>query len=264
VILGLDAYKLKWIAIIGMILNHVIFALFEVLPVWSLFPLYAVGGLTFPIMGYFVVEGYRHTSNLKRYLLRLFIFGAVSIPFHILVFRGGFGMSILFTIILSILILVMYDKIKIRPLFWLIFVVLMVGTFIFVFDWFIIGPVVVLLYHVIGKESTRRIVPSVVAGASWLALSLISMAGMAAMQAKHGAEAYMEGIPAAWTDMNVLIASTTFGIGCIGAAFLIKGFNGERGKRMKWLFYAFYPLHLAALAAVALALGLIDFSLLGL
>ena len=72
---NLDAYKLKWIAIIGMILNHVAIALREVVPFGLQFPLYAVGGLTFPIMAFFVVEGYRHTSNLKRYMLRIFIFG---------------------------------------------------------------------------------------------------------------------------------------------------------------------------------------------
>jgi len=69
--LSLEAYKLKWIAIIGMPLNHMVFALWEILPMWLKFPLFAAGGVTFPIMAYFVVEGYRHTSNLKRYLSAL-------------------------------------------------------------------------------------------------------------------------------------------------------------------------------------------------
>ncbi|MCL1787473.1 MAG: hypothetical protein FWG38_05765 [Defluviitaleaceae bacterium] len=54
----LDAYKLKWVAVIGMILNHVVITWWEIIPALLRIPLYAAGGLTFPIMGYFVVEGY--------------------------------------------------------------------------------------------------------------------------------------------------------------------------------------------------------------
>ena len=68
---NLDAYKLKWIAIIAMALNHMVIAWWAAIPLWLAFPMYAVGGVTFPIMGYFVVEGYKHTSNFKKYILRL-------------------------------------------------------------------------------------------------------------------------------------------------------------------------------------------------
>jgi len=71
---NLDAYKLKWIAIIGMVLSHMVYAWQDIMPLWLMIPLMATGGLTYPIMGYFVIEGYKHTSDVKKYLLRLFVF----------------------------------------------------------------------------------------------------------------------------------------------------------------------------------------------
>jgi len=249
----LDAYKLKWLAIIGMIANHIVFALWEILPMWLAFPLYAAGGLTFPIMGYFVVEGYRHTRSVGKYVLRLLIFGAIAIPFHYLTFRA-FGLNIMFTIMLSVAALILNDKMKIRPLFWLVFILLLVASVVFMADWMIIGPIVVLLYHKIKNENVRRIVPAVVSGVFWLLLILFSMVGLAQMQAL-GIEDQMGG-PTLMTDMNFLKVSLTFIIGCLIAAFLIKGYNGERGRKMKWTFYAFYPIHLAVLGITSVALGL--------
>ena len=262
--LKLDAFKLKWIAIIGMILNHMVFAWYGFLPGWSLYVLYAAGGVTFPILAYFVVEGYKHTSNLFRYIMRLLIFAVISVPFHMIIF-GGLGLNILFTIILCLLSLLLYDKIKIRVLFWLIFVVLNIITAIFMFDWMIIGPIVVILYYLIRNENTRRIVPPIVAGVLWLSLSLFTIWGVSigtVVLDATGPDYAM--VVTGFGAMEVLMASPAFIIGCIAAAFLLKGFNGERGKRMKWLFYVIYPLHLAFLAGVALAMGLTDLSRFGL
>jgi len=263
---NLDAYKLKWIAIIGMILNHMVFAWWEVLPLWLAFPMYAAGGVTFPIMAYFVVEGYKHTSNLKRYFLRLFLFGLISIPFHILVFRDGFGMNILFTIILSLGALLLYDKIKTRVLFWISFVLLLIVSMILVMDWYIIGPIVVLMYYIIKNENKRRLLPGIVAGIFWFVFLGFGLWGVTVMQnamdAGYDLGDMFTGVAMDFFTVEFFLVGMTFIIGCVIGALLVRGYNGERGKRMKWLFYAFYPLHLAVLAAVALALGLVDFSVL--
>ena len=252
--LRLNAYQLKWIAIIGMILNHIVFAWWENLPIGLAIPLYAAGGLTFPIMSYFVVEGYRHTSNLKKYILRLLIFGIIAVPFHVLTFRMV-SLNIMFTIVVGLISLVLYDKIKFRPLFWLLFVVLCVLTILPVpFDWSIIGPIVVILTHAIKDESKRRVVPSIVAGVFILVITLITVATFDSLY-----EYTVDG-PGAYREFHLV--SLSFLAGCIVAAVLLKNFNGERGKRMKWLFYGFYPLHLAVLGGVALAMGLVELDVL--
>jgi len=255
-----DAFTLKWIAIIGMILNHMVFAWRAILPTWLMFPLYAAGGLTFPILAFFVVEGYRHTTNLKKYLLRLFIFGLIAIPFHILVFRMV-TLNIMFTIIMGIVMLILYGKIKRRALFWLVFVLLAPVSLLA--DWYFIGILVVVLYYAITNEKARRIVPAVASGVFWLLFTLLGIAGLATMEATPGMEAQVEFFHRTMGDMNFMLAQSTFIIGCLAAAFLLTRYNGERGKKMKWLFYAFYPLHLAVLAGVALALGLIDLDTIG-
>lgn len=249
--LKLDAFALKWIAIVGMILNHVVIAWWEMIPVWLAIPLYAAGGLTFPIMAYFVIEGYKHTSNLKRYILRLLIFGLISIPFHALTFRF-IGLNILFTIIMGIFAVMLYDKLKNRVLFWALFVLMALATLLPIpFDWSIIGIIVILLTHIIKDETKRRVVPSIVAGIFMLVASL-SLWGMNVLD-------FDIALPMGY-DATLSLVSTSFVIGCVAAAFLLKHFNGERGKRMKWLFYTFYPLHLAVLGLVALALGFVTLS----
>jgi len=254
----LNAYQLKWIAIIGMIMNHAVFAFWEVLPTGLAAVLYAAGGLTFPILAYFVVEGYKHTSSVKKYMLRLFIFGLIAMPFHILVLRQ-IGLNIMFTILLSVIILILHDKMKIRPLFWIVFVLLLIGSAVVTMDWAIIGPIIVLLYYRMKSENARRIVPPIVAGASVLLLTLFGMLGVSQLDA---ADALVK-FGSMMSDMNYWLVSLTFIFGCVGAALLLKNYNGERGKRMKWTFYAIYPIHFAILAAVGIVIRTLSFGVFG-
>ena len=132
----MDAYKLKWIAIIGMILNHIPIALREVIPLGLQFPMYAAGGLTFPIMAFFVVEGYRHTSNLRRYMLRIFIFAVIAFIPYVLAFRA-LRLNIMFTIFLGLLLLYLYDRMKARGLFWVIYACSIIISIFFERIWLI-------------------------------------------------------------------------------------------------------------------------------
>ena len=286
---NLDAYKLKWIAVIGMFFNHAVIALSEIIPYWLQFPLYAVGGLTFPIMAFFVVEGYKHTSSVKRYLLRLLIIGVIAQVPHLFVFRA-FALNIIFTIIMGIFALLLYDKMqrpvvkaesdlnddsdsgdiavapplepqamtrdtKTRPLFWVIFAIIALVSA--VTDWPVIGVVIILMYHIISKESKRRTLPAIVSGVFYFVISLFGVFGIWA--AKQLPEAEMEEMLAGTPfDLPLMIVSLTFIVGCIIAAFLLRGYNGERGKRAKYLFYIFYPVHLVVLGAIAYALGFVD------
>jgi len=264
--LKLNAYQLKWIAILAMFSFHLSYALRDIMPVWLLIPMQIVGGLTFPIMAYFVVEGYRHTSNLKRYILRLFIFGAISIPLYILTVNVAF-LNIMFAIIFSLLILAMYDRIRIKPLFWLIFIVICLPLSMLL-DWIIMGPITVLLYHVIKNETARRIIPSIVAGGMWTLLGLNSFLGLRHMyylQDMHGYN-MQEGIDMIYAmtgNAHTVFALMFFGLSCVVAGILILNFNGERGKPMKWLFYSFYPLHLAIILVIMILFGIADFSAFG-
>ena len=259
--LRLNAYQLKWIAIIGMVTSHMVWAWAEVMPLWLMIPMMGAGGLTFPIMAYFVVEGYKNTSNLKRYLFRLFMFGLISIPFYMLTFRT-FQLNIMFSIMLGILTMVLYDKIKIRALFWILFVVVLVPISL-VFDWYLMSISMIIMYYVIKNEKARRIAPSVFGGICWFLFIGFGLFTHMQMQAagNHTALANFEGT---WGNMNFFISSMFMVLGMAVAVVLLLGYNGERGKRMKWTFYVMYPLHFAVIGIVSLILGLVDFSIFGL
>jgi len=167
----------------------------------------------------------------------------------------------MFTIILSLLVLLMYDKIKVRVLFWLLFIVTCVISMFM--DLFFVGVLVPLMYYAIKKEGTRRALPGIIAGTIFGLLGLLSLAGVMALQNTPGMEHEAQYMIESMGSMNLLIAMPTFSIGCFLGAILIRNYNGERGKRAKWLFYVAYPLHLAIIAGISLALGLTEFSLFG-
>jgi len=257
--LKLDAFQLKWVAIIGMILNHIVIGLWsDSFPTWLAIPLYAAGGLTFPIMAYFVVEGYKYTRSLGKYIGRIALFGLIALPFHMLTMRS-IMLNIMFTIIVGLFCLWLYDKMrKVRPLFWVLFVIICILTMMPIpFDWPLIGVIVVMLTYAIKNEKARRVVPSIVAGVFIFLNALASVW----MLSTPGME---EMVPMYGFDLRLSWVSASFIIGCFAAAVLLKNFNGERGKRMKWAFYVIYPAHLAAIGLAALALGLVGMHTFGL
>ena len=71
----MNAYQLKWLALITMVVDHLGLALWpDVL--W----LRCVGRLAMPIYVFLVVEGFRHTHSRERYLLRLCLWALISEP----------------------------------------------------------------------------------------------------------------------------------------------------------------------------------------
>ena len=267
-ILSFDAYVLKWIAVIAMIANHIAIGLAPVIPLVPMLFLYAVGGFTYVIMAFFVVEGYRHTSNLKKYIGRLFLFGVIAQAFHPMVLgvtdilATGFFLNIMFTIILGLLVLLMYDRIKVRILFWLLFLVACIVAMFM--DLFFVGVLTPLLYHAIKNENRRRLIPGIVAGIIFFVFGAIS-AMIPLTYLITGELAYEMNTLVEATGMTaeLMVATPLFAIGCFLGAILIRNFNGERGRRAKWLFYVAYPLHLAIIALIAVLAGITAFNLYG-
>lgn len=266
--LSFDAYTLKWIAVIGMIANHVAIGLAPVLPLWVVVFIYGWGGLTYVIMAFFVVEGYKHTSNLKKYIGRLLIFGVIAQAFHPTVLGatntagGPIFLNIMFTIALSLVVLYLYDTVKIRPLFWLLLVVACVVSMFM--DIMIMGVLVPLLYYIIKNEKRRRTVPGVVSGIFFgLSGVMASMVPIIYLTTGQFAEEVHYLADSMGLHIYMMAAMPTFAIGSFLGAYLIRNYNGERGKRSKWLFYVAYPVHLAIIAAIMVVAGVSAFNLFG-
>lgn len=76
-----DTGFLKTVAIICMVLDHIGKAFFP-----SAIFLQIIGRIAFPIFAFCIVIGCLYTHDIKKYLLRLFIFAVIAQPFFALVF----------------------------------------------------------------------------------------------------------------------------------------------------------------------------------
>ena len=240
---GISAFWLKIIAITGMVLQHAALSMRGVFPIGLEIFLQISGGLTFPVLAYFLVEGYRHTSDLKRYKTRLLIFGAIAFIPHLM--SLGSGMNIMFTLLAGLILLDLRSRYGSTVKFWLCFA--LASILIMFFDWSIVALVVILLNDVIKTEKLRRILVPIVAAVGLIVYSVLLSMFLAPF-------VDMEALAA-----NQTIAGAFFPIGSLLAIPLLLMYKGKRGKRMKWFFYWFYPIHLAVLGIIALLLGTNNF-----
>ena len=123
----LDLSALKWIALITMLIDHIAATMMQYFDiVEQLFNIdtefiynlmRGIGRISFPIFCFCIVEGFIHTRNIKKYLIRLFIFAVITEPIYDLAFFGiplylGYQ-NVLWTFLIAILMLMAikkYDK----------------------------------------------------------------------------------------------------------------------------------------------------------
>ena len=104
----MSSYVIKLIAIITMFCDHsgdAILGHYSILNI--------IGRIAFPLFCFQIVIGYKHTRNVKKYLLRLFLFGLISqIPFSLFTYSyiGRFDLlNVYFTLALGLLAIYVLD-----------------------------------------------------------------------------------------------------------------------------------------------------------
>ena len=70
--IGINGFTLKWIAIVSMLIDHMGAILFP-----QYIEMRIVGRLAFPIYCFLLAEGAVHTSNIRRYEIRLLAFACL-------------------------------------------------------------------------------------------------------------------------------------------------------------------------------------------
>lgn len=107
----LTGFHIKLIAMVTMLIDHVGAILFP-----QYFELRLIGRLSFPLFCFLLIEGYTHTRDVRKYLLRLGIFALISeAPFDIAFFGGWFvpiHQNIFFTLFLGVLAIFCMDRIR--------------------------------------------------------------------------------------------------------------------------------------------------------
>lgn len=100
----MNSFVLKLFAVIFMMIDHIGILFFP-----KVLGFRIIGRIAFPIFAFLIVEGFIYTSNIKRYILRLTLFGIISeIPFNLLVSGEMFCaeyQNVFFTFVIGLVML---------------------------------------------------------------------------------------------------------------------------------------------------------------
>lgn len=209
----LNGNIIKWIAIITMVIDHVGAILF---PQYEIFRY--IGRIAFPLFAFLLVEGYVHTSNVKKYLLRLLIFALISeIPFDIAMYGKAFywgHQNIFWTLAAGLLVLTLIDRVC-------------KNKFAGMAGGFVLGFITLIIAEVVHADY----------GAGGIVLIFIFFYFKEKQWLKYILMAILFAVGYGSVQLFGLIAVVPMML-----------YNGERGKySMKYFFYVFYPVHLLIL-----------------
>lgn len=252
---GITGSTLKVIAMVAMFIDHIGATIFarmlmvtglkdldaantEMVMAWlsenaDIYKIYTVlrmiGRIAFPIFCFLLVEGFVHTSNKKKYAIRLAVFALISeIPFDLAFQSKGIEFTyqnVFFTLAIGFVTLIAYkmveEKVLKNRLIQILIQILvgMAGMFaaeLLRTDYGALGVITIVLFYVLRDNRFYQIA--------------------------SGCILFIE-------EMTALIAFLPILI-----------YNGKRGSNVKWAFYIFYPAHLLILFVICYFMGLAGYS----
>ena len=233
----LNSNHLKMAAIIAMTVDHaadLIFPGFENHPM--AIALHVIGRLTAPIMWFFICEGFYYTSNLRRYLSRMFLFALIShfaycfafgidiVPFTSGIFNQTSVIWPLFWAIAALWVVNDAQSLKQWQKWTLI---ILINVITFPADWSCIAVMAIVFMY----ENRGNLKKQMASMMFWVAIYAI----------------------VSYFCVNKVYALVQLGV--ILVYPLLRQYNGQKGnaKWMKWFFYIYYPAHLLAVGLIRLA-----------
>lgn len=247
----LSGYDLKIIALATMLIDHigavVLWRYMDATNQMSGWVVYEyqliryIGRMSFPIYCFLLVEGFLHTKNVGKYLLRLLLFAVISeIPFDLAIGRTLWlpgSSNVFFTLAIGLVLIWGISILEKCYEFWL---EKKLDTFIgrllmLAVGFLLMVPAIYLAEVVLGSD--------------------YGMAGILAILVLYLFRNYRY---LAYV-LAVMILFVFCGSSEILALFMLLPlslYDGTRGKKTnKWLFYGFYPAHLLILALICIGLG---------
>ena len=202
--LGINSFQLKLIAVITMIIDHVGLFFF---PEHILFRI--IGRISFPIFAFLIVEGFYHTRDIWKYMIRLGIFAVLSeIPFDLLTTGKVFDLrhqNVFFTLLIGVVLMYVYEKqystfSKVST----VFLIMLAGD-IFRTDYGSWGVLMIFCFFIFRERMAAKLI----------SVAVINIVVFGYIQA--------------FAVMALLPISFS---------------NGEKGRGYKYFFYLVYPVHL--------------------
>lgn len=216
--MSLHSYQLKYIALITMIIDHcgIVFADYLSSQMQMLFR--GIGRISFPIFCFLLVEGFFHSSNRNRYLIRLLLFSLLSeIPFDLAIHHADLTsfsslmdwthQNVFFTLALGMAAMIVAEHYQYYSLSWPLCALCFscIADFCHT-DYGSVGVVTILIFYLHKKIDRFPL---------WLCL----------------------------LPLMVIAFNTPLQAACILSLCFISQYNGEKGQGPKYLFYLAYPTH---------------------
>ena len=220
---GLSGNALKWIAIVTMLIDHLAYTTLNPFGpnyVTIYTTMRTIGRIAFPIYCFLLVEGFMHTANYKKYVLRMAVFALFSeIPFDLALHGTVINLnyqSVMVTLLIGLLGLGAYRWCVNRryPIYGIMVVIAAILTgWLTNCDYGAEGVLLIFIFYLLQHEKIARVVA--------LAVWCLMMGGLEV-----------------WGVLAVLPIA------------LYNGQKGSGGRGFRWFGYAFYPVHLFGLWAL--------------
>lgn len=200
-----------------------------------------IGRISFPIFAFMIVEGYFHTRNFRKYMLRLLLFAVISeIPFNLMMGGSLFyplHQNVLWSFIISLGLIHWNEKIKKHGKVWKrilvggVSVILgsMAGLLTMV-DFYHAGILTVLVFYFFCPRKWWGFLGQLL-GMAYINLEMLG--GLVYDFSVFG--------------LDLSIHQQGFALLALIPIWLYRGKQGFRSKGLQYFYYAFYPLHLLIL-----------------
>ena len=197
-----------------------------------------IGRISFPIFAFMIVEGYFHTNNLKKYVLRLLLFAVLSeIPFNLAMGSSIFypvHQNVLWSFLISIFLIHWNEKMKTSGGLWkrvlVGFATIVLGYtlgLVTMVDFYHAGVLTVLVFYFFRQKKWWSYIGQFIC----LWYINIEMLGGFAYEIHIGGQL-------------LYFARQGFALLALIPIWLYRGKKGYHGKGFQYFCYAFYPLHL--------------------
>ena len=205
-----------------------------------------VGRIAFPVFAFLIVEGYFHTSNLKKYVLRIMLFAILSeIPFNLAMGSRLFyplHQNVLWSFLISLGLIHWNEQAKQSGKLWKRLLIGLLSLFIgsiagliTMVDYYHAGILMVLVFYFFrGKSWYHRI-------SQLLCLAYINLEILGGLVYEFTIFGYDFTVPQQGFALLALIP-----------IWLYRGEQGYYNRYIRFLYYGFYPLHLLILGILKL------------